>query len=78
MADHLHPYPLTSRTLHLCVDMQRLFSTEGPWPTPWMNRVLPVVMELASSALVAPPNGFARESLMGYLRVSNFFRLECC
>jgi nicotinamidase-related amidase len=48
LADHLHPHPLTSRTLHLCVDMQRLFSTEGPWPTPWMNRVLPVVMELAS------------------------------
>jgi nicotinamidase-related amidase len=48
VADHLHPYPLTSRTLHLCVDMQRLFSTEGPWPTPWMNRVLPIVAELAN------------------------------
>ena len=47
VADHLHPYPLTSRTVHLCVDMQRLFSTEGAWPTPWMNRVLPVVTELA-------------------------------
>ena len=33
MADDLHPYPLTRHTLHLCVDMQRLFSTEGPWPT---------------------------------------------
>ena len=48
MADDLHPYPLTRRTVHLCVDMQRLFSTEGPWPTPWMDRVLPVVTELAS------------------------------
>src|SRR3954454_13775699 len=28
--------------------MQRLFSTECPWPTPWMDRVLPVVTELAS------------------------------
>ncbi len=27
--------------------MQRLFSAEGPWPTPWMHRVLPVVAELA-------------------------------
>jgi nicotinamidase-related amidase len=27
--------------------MQRLFSAEGPWPTPWMERVLPVVAELA-------------------------------
>ena len=26
---------------HLCLDMQRLFSFEGPWPTPWMERVLP-------------------------------------
>src|SRR3954469_16147942 len=33
--------------MHLCVDMQRLFSAEGPWPTPWMSRVLPVVSELA-------------------------------
>lgn len=47
MADHLRSYPLTSRTLHLCVDMQRLFSAQGPWPTPWMSRVLPVVSELA-------------------------------
>ena len=45
--DDLHSYPLTQRTLHLCVDMQRLFSPEGPWPTPWMARVLPVVADLA-------------------------------
>ena len=37
-------------TLHLCIDMQRLFSTEGPWPTPWMERVLPVVAEIAERA----------------------------
>lgn len=48
MADGLHPYPLTARTVHLCVDMQRLFSSAGPWPTPWLDRVLPVVSELAS------------------------------
>jgi nicotinamidase-related amidase len=47
MADQLHRYPLTPRTVHLCVDMQRIFSAEGPWPTPWMHRVLPVVTELA-------------------------------
>jgi nicotinamidase-related amidase len=47
LADNLHPYPLTSRTVHLCVDMQRLFSTDGPWPTPWMERVLPVIAALA-------------------------------
>jgi nicotinamidase-related amidase len=27
--------------------MQRIFSNEGPWPTPWMERVLPVVAEIA-------------------------------
>ena len=48
MPDNLHPYPLTRRTVHLCVDMQRLFSAQGPWPTPWMDRVLPIVTELAS------------------------------
>lgn len=34
--------------VHLCVDMQRLFSDEGPWPTPWMERVLPVVERIAA------------------------------
>jgi nicotinamidase-related amidase len=27
--------------------MQRLFAEDGPWPTPWMHRVLPVVEEIA-------------------------------
>jgi nicotinamidase-related amidase len=48
MADELHPFPLTPRTIHLCVDMQQLFSAVGPWPTPWMHRVLPVVTALAN------------------------------
>jgi nicotinamidase-related amidase len=39
--------PLTDRTVHLCIDMQRIFTAEGPWPTPWMDRVLPVVAEVA-------------------------------
>lgn len=38
---------LTERTVHLCVDMQGLFSPAGPWPTPWLPRVLPVVKEIA-------------------------------
>jgi len=48
MSDQLLPFPLTERSVHLCVDMQRIFSAEGPWPTPWMERVLPVVVTLAS------------------------------
>jgi nicotinamidase-related amidase len=39
--------PLTDHTVHLCIDMQRIFTSEGPWPTPWMDRVAPVVAELA-------------------------------
>lgn len=39
--------PLTVRSVHLCVDMQRLFTDEGPWPTPWMKRVLPNVVRIA-------------------------------
>jgi nicotinamidase-related amidase len=48
MADRLLPLPLTDKTVHLCIDMQRLFSSEGPWATPWMERVLPVVAEIAA------------------------------
>ena len=40
--------PLGDRTVHLCVDMQRIFSNDGLWPTPWMERVLPVVIELSA------------------------------
>ncbi len=39
--------PLSAGTAHLCVDMQKLFGPQGPWPTPWMERVLPVVAHLA-------------------------------
>ena len=49
MADHLLPYPLTPKTVHLCVDMQRLFSENGPWPTPWMARVLPVIAQIVQA-----------------------------
>jgi nicotinamidase-related amidase len=48
MGDRLLPLPLTERSVHLCIDMQRIFSAEGPWPTPWMDRVLPVADALAS------------------------------
>jgi nicotinamidase-related amidase len=48
MGDQPLPFPLTERSVHLRVDMQRIFSAEGPWPTPWMDRASPVVAELAS------------------------------
>lgn len=36
--------------IHLCIDMQRLFTHEGPWPTPWMERVKPKVAQLVAAA----------------------------
>ena len=51
MGDQLLPLPLTERSVHLCVDMQRIFSAEGPSPTPWMEKVLPVAVALAKRHL---------------------------
>jgi nicotinamidase-related amidase len=48
MALDLLPFgPLTPRSVHLCVDMQRLFLAETPWHTPWAERVLPIVVRIA-------------------------------
>jgi nicotinamidase-related amidase len=43
------PLRLSERTIHLCVDMQRLFSADGPWTTPWLERALPQIQEIAAS-----------------------------
>lgn len=37
-------------SIHLCIDMQRLFGEGGPWPAPWMSRVLPTVERLVTHA----------------------------
>ena len=29
--------PIGPNTAHLCIDMQRLFSDEGPWPMAWTD-----------------------------------------
>lgn len=39
--------PLSERTAHLVIDMQNLFAAGAPWQVPWMDRVLPVVAEIA-------------------------------
>jgi nicotinamidase-related amidase len=41
---------LGRNAVHLCIDMQRLFSDEGVWPTRWLTRVLPNVIALAEHA----------------------------
>jgi nicotinamidase-related amidase len=43
----MRPLPLR-RVIHLCLDMQVMFGRDGPWPTPWIDRVLPKVMMLAA------------------------------
>ena len=45
--DTLQHGPLTERCLHLCIDMQNLFAGQTEWHTPWMQRVLPKVEQLA-------------------------------
>jgi nicotinamidase-related amidase len=42
----MRPIPLR-RAVHLCLDMQVLFGRDGPWPTPWLERVLPKAVRLA-------------------------------
>ena len=42
--------PLEPGTVHLCIDMQRLFAEGTPWHTPWLGRVLPKIVLLAERA----------------------------
>jgi nicotinamidase-related amidase len=35
------------KSIHLCVDMQQLFASDGPWATPWLERILPTIISLA-------------------------------
>jgi nicotinamidase-related amidase len=44
------PWHPTSRTAHLCIDMQGLFSPGGPWPTTWIESVLPNILRVAQHA----------------------------
>lgn len=39
--------PLTRSCAHLCIDMQNMFAEGTEWHTPWMARVLQVVVRLA-------------------------------
>jgi nicotinamidase-related amidase len=50
--------PLPPTAVHLCVDMQNIFAPGAPWATPWMERVAPVVAELAGR--FAPQTIFTR------------------
>lgn len=36
--------------VHLCVDIQRMFTDGSPWATPWIRRVLPQIVRLCEHA----------------------------
>jgi len=37
---------IDKNSVHLCIDAQRLFGPGGPWETPWLKDVLPVLVTL--------------------------------
>jgi nicotinamidase-related amidase len=39
--------PITN-AVHLCIDMQNIFARGGIWENPWMERVLPVIVEVSA------------------------------
>jgi nicotinamidase-related amidase len=43
--------PIGSSAVHLCVDMQRIFSGDGPWAMVWFQRVLPNIELIAGQHL---------------------------
>lgn len=50
MAETLRYGPLqNSETLHLCIDMQRLFGPGSPWAVPWIEKIRPMVKTLVAA-----------------------------
>ena len=41
--------PPSENVVHLCVDMQRMFSEATEWKMPWLGRVLPNVVAITSA-----------------------------
>ena len=47
--DGLTRGPLTRSAGHLCIDMQEMFAQDTPWHTPWMQRVVLKVVQIAEA-----------------------------
>ena len=47
MAEIKRPEPVTN-AVHLCIDMQNIFAQGGIWQTPWMERVLPAIVDISA------------------------------
>lgn len=45
MAETERPEAITD-AVHLCIDMQSIFARGGIWETPWMERVVPAIVEI--------------------------------
>lgn len=45
MPDSARIEPITD-AVHLAVDMQNIFARGGIWETPWMERVLPTIVDI--------------------------------
>jgi len=39
--------PVTD-AVHLCIDMQNIFARGGIWQTPWMEQVLPAIVDITA------------------------------
>jgi nicotinamidase-related amidase len=47
MAETHAPEPIAD-AVHLCIDMQNIFAPGGIWETPWMERVLPAIIDITA------------------------------
>jgi len=47
--DQLRHGALGETAIHLCVDMQRMFAEATEWRMPWLERVLPNILSIASA-----------------------------
>src|SRR5436305_282535 len=47
MAATTAPEPITG-AVHLCIYMQNIFARGGIWETPWMERVLPAIVDITA------------------------------
>jgi nicotinamidase-related amidase len=47
MADATRVEPIAN-AMHLCIDMQNIFARGGLWETPWMERVLPLIVGITA------------------------------
>jgi nicotinamidase-related amidase len=48
-SDTLRYGPPGEGTIHLCVDMQRMFAEGTDWKMPWLERVLPNIVSITSA-----------------------------